>query len=401
MKKYFATILFVLMLVAMPIAAYATEGAPPSGKANVKFYITDETTDGYPGSAFSVTMKDNTGTTDSYHFTKGNSWGNNRTPVYTMTAPATYTVTVEGMESGYALIDTLTRDENITFETVMGGNPQVLWSIIKKESDLTKNEAKEESTNLQKTESKYTVSNEEADKIYQNFLSVTAFIANDTEWKNNFLQTYSLFPHAERYAAYVEGGTEDEYLAMSLYDRFAWSETYLKYAWAVNTGSFSDYFGSKENFQNHITNDIVNMMKNIPNSQKVIDAYLALADWQYDYVKTNGVPFNFINNRSYLEEVRKGEVEKEVDKDSSSVSDKKELSSAAKELYDDADDATKKQVKDKGIWDDTIGLISSNVITIGILVVILAACGIVVFRRRRKNVSDINNGDTHIDASDD
>lgn len=398
MKKYFATILSILMLVAMPIKAYATEGVPPSDKANVTFYITDETTDGYPGSDFTVNMKDNTGTiSDSYHFTKGNSWGNKRTPIYTMTAPATYTVTVEGMENGYALIDTITRDENITFETTMGGNPQVLWSIINKESDSSTSESKEETTILEKAESNYTVSNEEADKIYQNFLSVTAFIANDTEWENNFLQTYSLFPHAERYAAYVEGGTEDEYLAMSLYDRFVWSEAYLKYAWAVNTGSFSDYFGSKENFQNHITNDIVNMMKNIPNSQEVIDSYLALANWQYDYVKSNGVPFNFINNRSYLEEVGK-----EVANDSSSsVSDKDELSDAAKELYDDADDTTKNQVKEKGIWDDTVELISSNAITIGILVIILAACGGVVFWRKRKNVSDIGNGDTHVDTSDD
>lgn len=396
MKKILVSILSVLMLVAAPITAYATEGVPSSDKANVKFYITDETKNGYPGSSFTVNMKDKNGTiSDSYQFTKGNSWGNNRTPVYTMSAPATYTVTVDGMESGYTLVDTLTRDENITFETTVMGNPQVLWSIVDKEDD-SKNEGQEEHTVLGNSNGNYTVSNEGADEIYKNFLDATAFISESTEWKNNFLQNYELFPHAERYAAYVEGGTEEDYLAMSLYDRFVWSETYLKYAWAVNTGNFNSYFGSKENFQNHITNDIVNMMKNISNSQSVIDAYLALANWQYDYVKSNGVPFNFINNRSYLVEMGK-----EPTTGGSSPNGEDELQDDTNAGANNVDTTSKPEVEEKGIWDDTAELISGNVITIGILLIVLALCGGVIFWRKRKNVSDIKQGDTNVDASDD
>ena len=403
MKKYLATILTALMFFAMPITAYATEGKPPSFKCNVTFYITDETADGYPGSSFTANMKDNTGTiTDSYRFTKGNSWGNGRTPKYTMTAPATYTVTFEGLEEGYAVINTLDRSENITFNAMMDGTADVLWSIIETETEAADKEGSGSGSGLleQGKDGNFSVSNEGAEEVYKNFLSATAFIADNTGWYNALLKQYEWFPHAERYVEYVENGTEEEYLAMSLYDRFVWSESYLIYAWAVNSGNVNNYFGNRENFASHITNDIVKMMEGAPNYEAVKTAYLALADWQYSYVQENGVPFNFINNRSYLEEVKEVP-ETEVE----TKSDKEELSEAAKELLEDADKTTKKEVKqekkEKGIWDDTIESLARNIITIAIIVILCIAVGVVVWKRKRLNMEDNRDGDTNIDSTHD
>lgn len=361
MRKYFTAVLILVVLLIVSSTVYAA-----NSKCNVTFYITDET-GGYPGSSFTANMADNTGTiTDSYKFTKGNSWSGANTPKYTMPAPVTYAVTFDGLEDGYKVVSTLDHTENATFDTISDGTTDVLWSIVKDESVTAASD--KESTLLEQDKDGST------EDVYQNFLDATSFIADNADWKNNLLQSYELFPHEERYVSYVENGTEEEYLSMSLYDRFVWSETYLKFAWAVNSGNFDNYYGSEENFASHITNDVVNMMKGAPNSEGVIEAYLTLADWQYQYVKTNGVPFNFINNRSYLDEVGEApDTQAETPK-----SNEQELSEAAKELLEDADDKTKAETTEIAKENSS----STLWIAAGIIVV-AAVGGMIVFKKKK------------------
>lgn len=401
MKKCIATILAVLMLAVTPLTAYATEvETHTESNANVTFYITDETNGEYPGSAFTAIMTDNTGTiTDEYTFSAGNSWGNARYPKYTMTAPATYTVKFEGLDSGYKIIDTLTRSDKITFETTMGGSPQVLWSIVKSESGTAEEET-EPTIATQAESNSFTVSDEGADEVYNAFLEATAFIAEDTAWQSNVLAEYSLFEnrYATWYASYVENGTEKDFLSMSLYDRFVWGETYLMFAWAVNTGTFSEYFGSEEVFANRITDNLVNRIQNardLTNGQQVIDAYRALADWQYNYVKESGVPFNFVNNRSYLEEI--GEMPETSEE---TKTDEEELSEAAEELLEDADDKTKEETE-KGIWDDTMNALARNIVTVLVFIALVVALVVVIQKRKRLNKDDDTDGDTNVDTTTD
>ena len=401
MKKCIATILAVLMLAVTPLTAYATEvETHTESNANVTFYITDETNGEYPGSAFTAIMTDNTGTiTDEYTFSAGNSWGNARYPKYTMTAPATYTVKFEGLDSGYKIIDTLTRSDKITFETTMGGSPQVLWSIVKSESGTAEEET-EPTIATQAESNSFTVSDEGADEVYNAFLEATAFIAEDTAWQSNVLAEYSLFEnrYATWYASYVENGTEKDFLSMSLYDRFVWGETYLMIAWAVNTGTFSEYFRSEEVFANRITDNLVNRIQNardLTNGQQVIDAYLALADWQYNYVKESGVPFNFVNNRSYLEEI--GEMPETSEE---TKTDEEELSEAAEELLEDADDKTKEETE-KGIWDDTMNALARNIVTVLVFIALVVALVVVIQKRKRLNKDDDTDGDTNVDTTTD
>lgn len=402
MKKCFAIILTAFILCSIPLTVYATEAeikAASAFKCNVAFYITDET-GGYTGSNFTANMTDNTGTiTNSYKFTKANSWGGTNTPIYTMAAPATYTVTFDGLEEGYKIVSTLDHSETISFDTFSEGTANVLWSIVKDNNVTTENKGAESAILKQEENGNYTATNEGAEEVYKNFLRATAFIAEDVDWKNNLLQSYELFPHAERYASYVEGGTEEEYLSMSLYDRFVWSESYLKFAWAINSGNYNNYYGSEQNFASHITNDVVNMMKGAPNNEGVIESYLALADWQYNYVRENGVPFNFINNRSYLDEIKK--VTETETKAETNKSDEEEMSEIAKELLKDADDKTREEVKEKGIWDDTLSMIANNIFTVLFILVLCIAVAVVVWRRKIRNIDDNHGGDTNVNSLDD
>ena len=127
----------------------------------------------------------------------------------------------------------------------------------------------------------------------------------------------------------------------------------------------------------------------------MIDAYLALADWQYNYVKDSGVPFNFINNRSYLEEI--GEM---PETDEETKSDEEELSEAAEELLEDADDKTKDEAE-KGIWDDTMNALSKNIVTVLIFIVLIIALLFVIQKRKRLNKDDDTDGDTNVDSTTD
>lgn len=409
MKKYLATILSVLMLLAMPLTAYASEvGTNQSFKCNVTFYITDETADGYPGDGFTVNMKDETGTlNDSYKFTGGNSWKNSTyNPIYTMTAPATYTVTVEGMEDGYMLIDTATRSETLTFEAFSDGTANVLWSIV--EAEANTEETNTGGSSILEQNGNYIATNEGAEEVYKNFLEATAFLSDesDEDWNWSVLQIYELSEtrYAGWYADYVNGGTEDEFFSMSLYDRFVWAETYLEFAYGIDCGDFDFNYGNKENFQNHVTRiltdkiDSINKTKGNEDGNAVKEAYIALADWQYEYVKENGVPFNFINNRSYLEEVGEAPTQSET------KGEEEEIAEALEEILEDVEEEDLEGLEeedDKGVWSDTMEALSRNLITIIIILILLAAVAVVVWKRKKMNVDDNVDDTTSIDHTKD
>lgn len=423
MKKILQPLLIIFMFVIFISPAYAREGNIKKinsypHKCNVTFFITDETPDGYPGESFKAVMTDKKeNITDEYSFTEGNSWGGSRNPKYTVLAPATYTVTFEGLSEGYKVISTFDRTDEITFEAASEGIADCYWSIVKDDKNSSvSSDKKETSGNTTETPTSSDISpkndisisgkeagsaafNEnDAEKVYKEFYDDVKYIKDDKEWENSLLIQYKMFEsdYAGWYEKYVEGGTKEEFLSMSLFDRFIWTETYLTFAWAVNTGDVNTYFGSDKNFKMHITDNVVNIIRNAKEPERVEKAYLKIANWQYEYIKKNGVPFNFINNKTYLDEINKedeNKAEEVPDSNEISKEDKKEITEAANMLLDDADKKTKEEVKKKGIWDDLLGILASNIITIIIILILLVITGIVIWWRKSLNIDDsINDG---------
>ena len=151
----------------------------------------------------------------------------------------------------------------------------------------------------------------------------------------------------------------------------------------------------------HITENVVNIMRNAKDSEKAVNAYLKLANWQYEYVKKNGIPFNFINNRTYLDEVSEDEsvensdaskvsevpqTSETLDSNGLSEKDKKEMEEAAKELIKDADSKTKEEVAQK--TENNNGLGVHPAIIIIIILVLLAVPAVFVWKKKS---SDANN----------
>lgn len=154
---------------------------------------------------------------------------------------------------------------------------------------------------------------QDAETVYREFLDKISFIKDDASWYDGVAATLNLCEpdtisgklYCEWYVDYVQGGTEEEFFAMSKFERFVLTNTYTRLADAVGgSGHYNRYFGSKEGFDANITNQVLQLLTG-NNKEVVKEAFRELLDWQYDYVTKNGVPFNFVNNRSYLEEGNK------------------------------------------------------------------------------------------------
>ena len=380
MKKYLIFMLTIFMLIATPLTVSATTEKGEEGTCNVTFFITDES-GSYPGSSFTAVMTDETGTiTDSYKFAKGGSWGGNHTPIYTVAAPVTYTVTFEGLENGYTVVNTLDHSSDISFTAASGGVADVYWSIISTDTQSSTPIPTENTQSILTEQSdRANIADSEAEEIYQSFLSAVSPVADNEEWYSALLIHYEWFgesTYAKWYADYVDGGTEEDFLSMSLFDRFVWTETYLSYANGLS--NYSWYYGSKENYDSHMTSSVVGMIENGPDYEAVKDAYLALAEWQYNYVLANGYPYNFINGQTYLDEV--GEVPETIATEKAAEQEQEELEEAAAELLEGLDEEDIQELTE----DTENNSSGSNGIIIAIVVVLLAVVGAFVILRRRK-----------------
>lgn len=251
----------------------------------------------------------------------------------------------------------------------------------------------------------------EARKVYEEFYNDVKYIKDDKEWENALLLQYKLFAntYVEWFEKFVKGGTKEKFLEMSLFDRFIWAETYLTFAWAINAGQFDRFYGSEKNFETHITSNVVNMMDSAKDHEKVVNAYLKLAKWQYDYVKKTGGPFNFINNKTYFEEIGEEDEDGEsiVDDSTSNVSevpeesttsetsevldsnglskeDKEELAQAAKELHEDSSSKTE-EAKSMSGSEKATGMNMANIIMLLVIVCLLGVVGVLLVKKKKSN----------------
>lgn len=389
MKKWLTSLLIISILLAKPLVVYADEIEPgrtgtgdKQSRCNVTFFITDET-GGYPGDSFKAVMVDVTGTIkDEYTFTHGNSWGGKNTPKYGVIAPTTYKVTFDGLEDGYTIVNTLDYSTNITITATAEGIADMYWSIISTDTNMTGQAEATKNENSELLDKRtYDVANEEAGTVYDTFINAVAFIEKDDTW-GNFLNKYSIFDKSEWYEKYVRDGSAEYYKSLSLFDHFIWEETYLRFAHMMNTGDRDMYFGSEERFRSNFLNSTLNLMTGNDNEQ-VKEAYTTLALWQLNYIKENGVPFNFVLNRSYLDEVSELPTEEKQD-------ESEEMKEAYAELVEDAKGHTEAETEaeKEGTWSDTLNLLSKKLVTIGILIVLTIITGIIIWKKRRLNIDD-------------
>ena len=357
----------------------------------VKFMIVDST-DGYPGTSFKVSMEDVMGEASTeYEVKKAASWGNNtgNVPSISVAAPTTYNVSISGLEDGYKLRDFMSgKNIDSSFAATNNGETTFYWEIVVDNGET--DETSGETVTAANATSNIVADNADAESVYAEFLNAVSFIQEESSW-SSFLDSYS-YPSnvsgfGKMYANCVEKGDKSEedmlaeYEAMSDYDKFLWTTTYLFMADKIQKGLPGDLTYEKIIANSACPIKLMNV-GNRTDADTVVEAYEKLIQWQADYIAANGSPFNFINNRSYLEEmgVSKVDTTAEEERLEQEEKDKEEIEKAISEV--------EQEEKDKGIWSDTLDILSSNLITILILAVLLGGLGYVLYLKKKNNYTD-------------
>lgn len=242
------------------------------------------------------------------------------------------------------------------------------------------------------------VENEEAEKVYREFLSVVSFIETDRTWTQGeyaLLNWYrksdtDIKLYGQWYADNVQGGSLNDYVAMTPFEQFLWTETYTRLANCMNDGwGYDHYFANKNVFSAKITRIIERRMTG-NNADVVKDAYNKLMDWQYEYITENGVPFNFIRNRSYIDEMQKDPETPGQSPDEQPPADTPEPPAGDNDTTVEPDvDVDTKQPEEKGLWGETMEVLAKNSLTILLLLVLGGAVAVLVHKRKSKNMDDI------------
>ena len=375
-------------LYAKPLVVQAAE---LNSTFTVKFVIVDSTS-GYDGNSFTVKMDDIQGAaTKEYEIKKAASWGNTsgNIPSVSVSAPTTYNLSISGLNDGYKLRDFMSgKDIDSSFAATNNGEITFYWEIVEGSADAsTTSETVVDAANAT---TNVVAENTDAESVYAEFLNTVSFIKDDSSW-SSMLEGYSypslLSTFGNMYANCVnaEGKSEEdmlaEYEAMSNYDKFLWVSTYLFMADSIKNGH-PDNVSSYDKIIANSACPIQNMqIGNRTKADEVIAAYEKLIQWQADYIAANGSPFNFINNRSYLEEMEVSNVDAPTE-DEVKEQEQKEIEKAREEIEKTEDE------KDKGVWSDTLDILSSNLVTILILVVLLGGLGYVLYLKKKNNFTD-------------
>lgn len=379
LKKIMCCVLFVMLLCSHGMTAYALE--VQKGTA-VKLIVTDETEE-FSGQIIAEFFDSNSAEqVYTAVLTKENSWGGQADFSFSLTPDRTYSIIIKGLPSGYTLINTFGDREQIKSITVSALANDNYWSIIKEEAETQATDNTGETTTSETTEIKSTDNskgeNAEADEVYQKFLNTVSFIKDDSTWENTLAQfgekSVNRKSYSKWYANAVSGGSEEKYFSLTPYEQFLWTETYTKFAGKLSENNYEYYFGTVDSFKQNFIN-IATLVYSGNNKDAVISAYEELALWQYDYIVKNGEPYNFINKRSYTNEIgtapEKGMTSEELEKQ-----DKQEIEEAIEEA---------KGEEKNSIWNDTISILSNHLLEILLIVGLGIAVAVVVYIRKNKN----------------
>lgn len=394
LKRLFCEMICVMVLfTATTTVAYATEVKD----VPVTIHITDET------GAFNGTVKidfynaENSDLVKTLELTKGNCWGNGTGHKFEISDQYTYSMIFSGLDN-VEIIDTLNRSAISNFQPQSITN-DLYWSLVeKKESAETTSNTHSVNTSVTERDN-VVVQNQEAEEVYRKFLDTVSFIEHDETWYDGvsgFLEQYNETTdngkpalNAKTYSSYyvnaVQGGTTEQFFELSKFERFLWTETYTRFAAKLKENREANY-GDEASFRRNVMNIPIQLMKG-NNNEAVIAAYEELAMWQYAYIEENGYPFNFINNRSYVEEMDANVETLPPTETTENITTETERIQNVQD--NEVTSEEKEEIKDeKGIWSDTLDILTDNALTILIIVALGIGVVILYFIKNRKNVDN-------------
>ena len=424
-RKLLTVVLSLIVLLSAACPVFATGLAGDTiVPCDLKIQLKDLTGE-YPEAELQVNFLDVTDTVnETYSVTKDANWGVGEPLKVSLPAPTTYHITFVNLVEGYQVVDAETGEPVLTFVATLG-NHVLDWSIEPVEAVTKGPEIPSEFIDYLPTTNRdlLVIQNEEAEKLYLEFLDAVSFITTDDTWYGNeerranatllgqYDKDFVNGPRfAENYEKYVTGGSIEQYNAMPAFEQFLWTECYTRLAAGVNhSRGWDDFFGSEANYELMITRPVTIMM-NGNNAEVVKEAYMKLAAWQYEYVQANGYPFNFITNRSYVEEISGEPIKLKVPVGTLLPAESTMETEPGKTIPEEEAPSEKPvapsvtpskkveeptetiEIEEEGIWSDTLDALADSMLTILILIVLAGGLGVVIFIRKRKNVDSDNQG---------
>lgn len=401
MKKFkviFLLCLVVAMMFGFSAPAFATNLAGDNVvDCAVSVHVTAESGALIEGT-LAIVLEDITGTAAERIEVVGTQeeWTAGVVAEFAIPAPTTYNVSFEGVADGYAVVDAATGEAIAPFAATVSGEA-FSWSVIASDENIGEPESSGYTRGKAVSRENVTVVDAEAEAVYLEFLDAIAFIEDDSTWYNGggqLLKQYgedsvNVNIYSVWYEDYVQGGTTEEYFAMSAFEQFLWTETYTRFANGVNSNwGFDHFYGNDVNFRENIT-DRVTLLMTGNDCEMVKEAYLKLAQWQYEYVSENGIPFNFISNRSYIAEVKEepknSAEDPAVDPDSLSDEDMEEIQEIQEELIEAGEIPPAETEEETGIWTNALNAIASNALSVLICLVLAGALFVIIRIRKSKN----------------
>lgn len=402
MKKILAVVIvFVILWVAaiMPCAdAYATAGEVPLTGNTVTnctatINLVDTSTLAFTDDVKVIFTDISLGKTYEYTLKYAESYGFGKTVSLNIQADTTYNVSFDFPHSNvYSIVNS--DGSAITKFAATADGVALNWNIIIG--------GEEKQDTKQTTQINVSTGNDEADQVFSSFLSATKNIETDSSW-DGYMKIFTIYSElrADYYIKYC-GGSKEEWIAKSPYEQFLYYELYLRQCDFMESGMNNFYYGSEENF----------IKQNISTTYKVIkkygeaeaEAYKTIMLWQYEYIKANGAPYNFMTGLDYLDVVGKEQGAEPAEEAGQTQNQEQqgqqdneptELTKVDQKTADNNEPAIQsnnKPVKEeKGIWNDTVSALKGSVFSIILLVILVIGLIAVIIYHKKKNSSNVSD----------
>lgn len=326
-KKLLSLIVAAIMLVTINMVAFATtadannnlaRGEQEAVDCTVSVILVDETEEN--NGQVRIIFEDVAGSAKRTLSVDPEEYKNGAIKTIVLQAPTTYNVTIQGVNEGTYLVDKMTRSKEISFSASAGEKDLVVAITSDScvlQQPVVNSTVEDTQEDLQGTENTQipagdkNVSHKTSDKnmndAYETFLEKVSFIADDPTWES-FLNKYNLcgdgrVGYAANYVKSVEGGTVEEYKALSPFDKFLYSETYTYFYSMLMGFGMRDRIASFENYKKDSNKQATfRLMEKGKDYQIVQEALYDLAEVQIDYINQNDYAYNFVDGRSQLEE---------------------------------------------------------------------------------------------------
>lgn len=382
LKRCFTFLLCVVMIMSFTMTAHATALNQKTSTARV--IITDEST-GNTAESVTIEFYDvNNASMVSVDVYKAQGW------MASVVLPVdhTFTVIVRGLDKAFTMVETFgDRNKPVSQLTYTVGSiaNTYYWSITGSASVSNTGTGTAQ-------DAPATYMGMSAAEAYEAFLKAVSFIANDTTWTDGYFAALNQYGkdsinhniYSVWYADYVQGGSVEEFFALTPFEQFLWTESYTRLAHAsYGSGDYNKYYGSESGFNRYIVSIAKSTMTG-NNKEVVIKAYENLMAWQYNYIVTegHGVPYCFITDRSSQEEVKDVVTVPDAD-DTLSEDDKQAIQEVIDELEKEESGVSGEE---SGIWDDTMDTLSKNLLTILLLAGLGVALLVAIYIRKKKGV---------------